>query len=170
MTKLEKKEMHQSMRGYFAGYLYNAMIDDPSIWLVTADLGYGMWDKIRDTFPNRFLNTGASEMGAVGICAGLALEDKKPFFYSITSFLLRRPYEAIRLYVDGEKIPVRLVGGGRDKDYHIDGPSHDASDAKQLLATLPNIRQLWPNTKEEVPDMIDRMVKEDKPYFISLRR
>src|SRR3990172_733039 len=100
--------MHQSQRGYFAGYIYNAMIIDPNIIVVTADLGYGVFNKIRDDFPERFLNTGAAEMAACGICVGLALQGKKPFFYSITNFLLYRPFEVIRNYIDHERIPVRL--------------------------------------------------------------
>ena len=74
------------MRKLFAEYLYNEMLKNNNIYLITADLGYGLWDKIRDNFPNRFYNVGSSEMAAMGVCIGLALEGKKPFFYSITQF------------------------------------------------------------------------------------
>jgi len=52
------------MRSTFATELYIHMETNKNIWLVTADLGYGMWDKIRNDFPERFLNTGASEQAA----------------------------------------------------------------------------------------------------------
>jgi transketolase len=48
--------------------------------------------------------------------------------YSITPFVLYRPFEWIRNYLDHEKIPVKLVGGGRDKDYGYLGFSHWAEE------------------------------------------
>ena len=171
MERQKTIERHDSMRGWFAYELYNQMAQDESIWLVTGDLGYGMWDRVRDDFPDRFINTGASEQALLGLAIGLALEGKKPFVYSITTFLLYRAFELIRNYVNYENIPVRLVGSGRDRDYHIDGISHWSEDARPILETaFPNISTLWPQDKEEIPDMLERMVKEDKPWFISLRR
>lgn len=167
---IEAENWHPSQRGFFAGALYDAMKENKDIFLVVGDLGYKVFDKIQDDFPERFINVGASEQAGVGVCVGLALKGKIPFFYSITTFLLRRPYEAIKLYLDGEDIPVKLVGSGRDKDYHIDGPSHDASDAEALLATLPNIVKYWPADKIAARDCVKEMIENNKPSFISLKR
>jgi transketolase len=104
------------------------------------------------------------------LSVGLALEGQKPFCYSITPFLLWRPAESIRLYLGHENIPVRLVGSGRGQNYAIDGFTHDATDAQQFLAQFPNIRQYWPETKEQVPGMVRLMVANDNPHFISLTR
>lgn len=161
---------HPSQRGWFACYLYEWMKQDSDIWLVVGDLGYKAFDAIRDDFPDRFINVGAAEMSMMGVAVGLALEGKKPFVYSISSFLLWRPAETIRLYVDHESIPVRLVGGGRDKDYHLDGFSHDATDGKQLMRLFKNIKSRWPETKEEIPHWVEKMVKEDGPWYLNLRR
>jgi transketolase len=163
-------ERHNSQRGWFGAELYEQMGKNDKVWLLVGDLGYKQFDKIRDEYPDRFVNCGASEQAMAGIAVGLALKGKIVFAYSITPFLLRRPYETIKLYIDGENIPVKLVGSGRDKDYAHDGPSHDATDVKDLLKTLPNIEQLWPETKEDVPGMVEQMIKEDKPFFLSLKR
>lgn len=161
---------HNSQRGWFAHELHKQMEKNPDIWVLTGDLGFGMFDKIREDFPNRFINCGASEQAMVGIACGMALKGKIVFVYSISTFLLRRPYETLKLYVDGEELPVKLVGGGRDQDYEIDGPSHDASEVIQLLGTLPNIETFFPNDKKEVPKMVKEMINNNKPCFISLRR
>lgn len=161
---------HNSMRGWFAYELHKHMRQDPSIWVVSGDLGYGMLDSIRQDYPDRFLNVGAAEQAMMGIAVGLAIEGKKPFVYSITPFLLYRPFETIRNYVDYEKYPVRLVGGGRDRDYTHDGWSHHSPDAKAILDLWPNIKQYWPQEKEDVIDMVVDMIQSDKPSFISLRR
>ena len=170
MKKLSEAQFHNSQRGWFAGCLYNAMIDNPNIILIVGDLGYGMFDKIREDFPNRFLNTGAAEQAMMGIACGLALERKIPVVYSITTFLLYRPFEVIRNYINHENITVKLIASGRDKDYAHDGFSHDSTDAKGVLSLWANINTYWPETKEEIPAIVDKMIKSGQPDFVSLRR
>lgn len=167
---MNKDQWHQSQRGYFAGALYNEMQRDDSIWLVSIDLGYKVFDRHFESFPDRCINTGASEQAAMDLSVGLALEGQKPFIYSITPFLLWRPAEAIRLYVDHEQIPVRLVGSGRNQDYAHDGFSHDARDAERFLNQFPNIKQFWPEDKEYIPSIVQDMVEKNRPSFISLSR
>jgi len=140
------------------------------IFLLTADLGYGMWDEFRDTLPHQFFNIGASEQAGIGIATGMALRGKIPFVYSITPFLLWRPAETIRLYLNHEKVPVKLIGSGRDKDYKEDGISHDSTDVRELLRTWPNIVQYWPETKEDITLVVDKLIHNKKPSFLSLAR
>lgn len=171
------------MRGYFWWEIYHAMQKNKDIWVISSDLGYRMWDKVRDDFPDRFVNCGASEQAATGIAVGLALEGKIPFLYSITPFLLYRPFETIKNYIDKEQIPVKLIGSGRDKDYLEDGPSHWAEEDKLLFEdknaspvpyTIPrvfkNIEALWPEKKEQIPDLVKEMIETDKPYYVNLKR
>lgn len=164
------------MRRTFADELYKQMQVNPKIWLITGDLGYGMWDKIRNDYPDRFLNTGAAEQAMMDIAVGLSLEGKTPFVYSITTFLLYRPFETLRTYINHEKLNVKLVASGRDKDYSHDGISHWSEDAWKLFdgthqeGILNNIKAYWPETKEEIPSILDKMLKSNLPDFISLRR
>lgn len=162
-------DWHESQRGYFAGALLEAMRDDPNIYILTGDLGFGMWDKVRAEFPHRFINCGASEQAMVGIAVGLALKGKKPFVYTITSFLLRAA-ETISLYLGGEGVAVRLVGSGRNDDYKHDGASHNAVEAQNFLRDVYQLDCYYPDSKEEVADLVAMMVKDDVPAFISLRR
>lgn len=161
---------HDSQRGYFAYEFYKQMKQNPKIYLVVGDLGYGMWDECFKDFPRRCFNVGAAEQAMMGIAVGLALEGKKPFVYSITNFLIYRPFEWIRNYLQHEQVPVRLVAAGRDKDYAHDGLTHQSEDVKQVLDALPDIKQYWPDDKKEVPAILKKMIRTDKPAFISLRR
>src|SRR3989304_5093505 len=101
------------MRRCFVDVLHTKMAVNNDIWVVTGDLGYKMWDEIRRDYNNRFINVGSAEQVMVGVGIGLALEGKIPFVYSITPFLLYRPFETIRNYVNREEVPVKLVGSGR---------------------------------------------------------
>jgi transketolase len=145
------------------------MEKDPDVWALTGDLGYGGFDKIRKDFPERFVNCGASEQAMLDIAVGLALKGKKPFVYTITPFFWRAA-ETIRLYMDHEKIPVRLVGSGRDKDYAHDGFSHDATDVNDLVDIFSNIEQLCPKDKDSIPAMVEMMTEQNRPWFLSLKR
>lgn len=159
---------HQSQRGYFAGALLEEMMKDESIYLLTGDLGFAMFDAIRVAYPDRFINCGASEQAMLGIAVGLALEGKKPFVYTITSFFLRGA-ETISLYLDHEGVGVRLVGSGRDKDYEHDGYSHDCTKAQEFITSC-GLMDYYPNEKEDIPAMVKRMCEKDEPAFLSLRR
>lgn len=170
MKERQHKEWHESQRGYFAGALFDEMAKDERISVITADLGYGMFDKIKEEYPNRFYNIGAAENTAIGVAVGMTYSGKIPIVYSITPFLLYRPFEMLRNYVSHEEAPVKLVGSGRDFDYEHDGFTHHAQDAMQVLNALPNIVQFWPSDKEDVIKWMEDFLYNKKPSFMSLRR
>lgn len=158
------------MRRTFADQLLEHAKKDNRIVLVTADLGYRVFDQFKEELPNQYLNTGASEQAALGICVGMALSGKTPFFYSITPFTLCRGFETIRNYVNYEKVNVKLVGSGRGNDYEHDGFSHFAGDDKDILKLFPNIKSVWPKAEYEVPIFLNYMVRNRGPYYINLSR
>src|SRR6266478_3568876 len=152
------KPTHESIRGYFASALHDEMERDDRIWLLTGDLGYGMLDNLRDDFPERYLNVGASEQLLVGAGVGLALSGKIPFCYSITTFLIYRAFEWLRNYLHYEEIPVLLIGSGMDNDYKHDGITHQPFEVREVLNCLPNIKQFYPTQKEVIPELVGMMI------------
>lgn len=159
-----------NQRRLFADLLLEKMKQNDKIYLLVGDLGYKVWDEHFKQFPERCINVGAAEQTLLDISCGLVLEGKIPFVYSITPFLIYRPFETLRTYVNHEKINVKLIGAGRDDDYKHDGISHDATDVKKVLDTLPNIVQAYPETDEDVTDVLEVSLISNQPYFISLRR
>ena len=142
---------------------------DPNVVVLCCDLTDSTKvDAFKKKFPNRFIEVGVAEQNLAGLAAGLALEGKIPFIYTITSFYMRAA-ETIGLYLHGEQLPVKLVGSGRDGDYHIDGPSHHGGLAQAFLAPL-NVLKFYPETKEDVVDYLETIIKNEKPCFLSLRR
>jgi transketolase len=170
MKYLDVKYRHDSMRGWFAYELYKQMAKDERIWLVVGDLGYKAFDYIRRDFPERFINCGAAEQAMTGIAVGMALNGKIPFVYSITTFLLYRPFETIRNYINYEKIPVKMIGGGRGKDYTHDGISHWAEEDKKVMKIFKNIKSLWPENKEEIPQIVEDITNDENPWYLNLKR
>lgn len=146
------------------------MAKDDSIVLLTGDLGYGLWDRIKIDYPNRFYDVGSSEQLMIGCAVGMALEHKIPVVYSITPFLLYRPFEFIRNYLNHEKIPVKLVGGGRDKDYGYLGFSHWAEDDVKIMSCFDNIQTYKPRSEEEMLKQTHKFLYSDSPAYLNLSR
>jgi transketolase len=159
-----------SMRGWWAWEVFRKMQENPNIYLVTGDLGYGMWDQVRESFPHRFINVGAAEVTMMSVAVGLALSGKLPVVYSITSFALRRAYEPMFLYMNRENLKMIVAPAGRDNDYSYDGASHWSFDTPKLVDTMPYIRQYYPETKEDIPAIAEDVFANPSPCFVSLRR
>ncbi len=158
------------MRRCFADLLHAQMARNEDIWVITADLGYKMWDQIRADYPKRFMNVGAAEQAMMGMAVGLALEGKVPVVYSITPFLLYRPFETIRNYIHQEQIPVKMVGAGRGEDYTHDGFSHWANEDVKMMGILSHIQAHWPADNSALPLIVEQMCNDKKPYYVNLRK
>ena len=146
------------------------MKKNEDVHLITGDLGYGLWDEIRDDFPTRFHNVGSSEMVMMGMGIGLAMEGKIPYVYSITPFAIYRPFEMIRNYLDHEGIPVNIIGGGRDKEYGYLGFSHWSHDDKRIMGVFDNVKSYHPETDEELADSFKYTLQKRNPIYINLKR
>jgi len=146
------------------------MVEDESIRVITADLGFGILDQIRNSFPDRFYNVGAAEQLMIGTAIGIANEGLKPVCYSMSSFLLYRPFEFLRNYVNHEQIPVKLIGSGRDYDYSHDGISHWAHDDEAVLKALPYIGVFKPGSITDLENIWDRFINSTKPEYLNLTR
>tara|TARA_R110000796_G_scaffold20781_5_gene61672 strand:+ start:19158 stop:19634 length:477 start_codon:yes stop_codon:yes gene_type:complete len=158
------------MRKNLANLLLKEMKSNEDIYLITGDLGYGLWDDIRDTYPSKFFNVGSSELVMMGIAIGMAMEGKIPFVYSITPFAICRPYEMIRNYLNHEKIPVNILGGGRDRDYGHLGFSHWADDDRAIMKTFTNIKTYHPNNIDELESNFKLIINSKVPTYLNLKK
>lgn len=158
------------MRKQFSERLHQEMAKNKDLFLLTGDLGYGLWDRIRIDYPNRFYNVGSSEQLMMGMAAGLAMDGKIPVVYSITPFLLYRPFETIRNYIDHEKLPVKLIGGGRDKDYGYLGFSHWAEEDKQVMKVFKNIKTIHPKNVQLMNKDFNWILDKQTPVYMNLKR
>lgn len=158
------------MRNLFGELLADTLSLDDRVWLLTGDLGFGVLNKARSTAPDRAWNVGAAEQLMLGAAVGLSHNDKIPICYSITPFIIFRPYEWIRNYLDHELAPVKLVGAGRDRDYGHLGFSHWAEDDTAALAPFSNLVIYKPETLDDLRSCWHDFVYNNKPCYLNLRR
>lgn len=138
----------RAMRDTFLERIWQAMSDDPKVFFISADFGSPVLDKIRDDFPQRFINVGIAEQNLINITAGLALEGFTVFTYAIAPFITMRCYEQIRISLalisEVRPINVTLIGVGAGYSYVVSGPTHQCYEDITLMRALPNFRVLSP--------------------------
>ena len=158
------------MRNRFGELLAETMQRDSKVWLLTGDLGFGVLNSARALVPERSFNVGAAEQLMVGAAVGLAHNNLIPICYSITPFVIFRPYEWLRNYLNHEGAAVKLVGTGRDRDYGHLGFSHWAEDDAAALQAFPNIKIYKPQTIKELEEIWPEFLYNEKPCYLNLRR
>ena len=144
-----------------------ARIDD-RIFLLTADMGYSVFETFRDEFPDRFLNTGIAEQNTIGVAAGLASRGKIVFVYSIIPFVTMRCFEQVRLDLAYNFMNVKLVGVGAGLTYGPLGSSHHALEDIAIMRSLPDMTVLCPGDPIETRELIKRSYEYEGPVYIRL--
>lgn len=158
------------MKKEFARLVSESMATDKRVTVITADLGYRMWDDIRRKHNQKqFYCFGASEFSALGTTCGMALEGKIPMFYSITTFALYRTAEMIRLYMNHDKIPAKIIGAGRDFDYKKEGFTHCMPEDRQFMALFSNVKSYWPETLDELREIYPEFLYNQQPCYLNLK-
>jgi len=139
------------MRDVFAEELYKNAIKDKNIHIDVADIApAGNMKKFQKKYPDRFINVGVSEMTMISMCAGLALEDKKPFAYTIANFALYRPFEMIRNDICYQNLPVTIVGMGSGTTYSNLGGTHITQEDISIARSIPNMNIIAPSDPLEL--------------------
>ena len=155
------------MRKEFGKFMVEVCEQDKDVYLLVADIGYKIFDEFRSRFPGHFINMGICEQSLIGIAAGMALEGLKPYVFTITPFLLERPFEQVKLDIDQQNVNVKLVGYA---DYPEQGPTHAELDGEKIVALFTNIVSYFPKNSSETYDALHKSYLSGKPTFISLKK
>lgn len=154
------------MRRIFGKLINQIANEDEKVVLLVGDIGYSIFDDFRKNHKKRFYNLGICEQSLIGVASGMALEGLKPWVYTITPFLIERPFEQVKLDVDEQNANVKLVGFA---DYPNLGPTHSELNAKKLMSLFKNIKSHFPKDSKETKKNIISMYKKKGPCFISLK-
>ena len=154
------------MRNRFGEVISKLADENENIIIIVADIGYRVFDDFREKYPERFINMGICEQSIISVASGMALEGLQPWVYTITPFLIERPFEQIKLDIDQQNVNVNLVGFA---DYPTLGPSHAELDGERLMKLFKNIKSFFPKNGDETESAIYQSYKKDGPTFISLK-
>ncbi len=154
------------MRRTFGKIITELADKDEKIYVLVGDIGYRVFDDFREKHPDRFINMGICEQSIIGVSAGMALEGLKPWVYTITPFLIERPFEQVKLDIDQQNVNVKLVGFS---DYPTLGPTHTELNGKKLMQMFNNITSFFPKNGDETQTMTYQAYEKNGPAFISLK-
>lgn len=155
------------MRHEFANWITEKAGQDESIYLIVGDIGYGVFDDFIRRYPGRFINFGLCEQSMVSAASGMALEGLKPWLYTITPFLIERPFEQIKLDLGEQNANVKLVGYA---DYPDQGPTHAELDGIKLMQMVRNMYVFDPLPNGNLTKSFDKMYEYNGPAFIGLKK
>ncbi len=139
-------------------------------YLLTGDLGFSVFENIRDNYKGRYLNMGVAEQNMLGVAAGMAITGRTVFVYSIIPFLIYRPFEQLRNDICYQNLPVRLVGVGAGFSYSDAGFTHHAIEDYGVLRSLPNLTILSPADPFEVREIMHHLNEIHSPVYMRLAR
>jgi len=154
------------MRRAFGKTIVKLAEKDSDIVLIHGDVFQEM-DEFQRRFPDRFFNFGLCEQSILSIAAGMACEGLRPVVYTLTPFLIERPFEQLKIDIDEQNLPVMLVGNA---DYPTHGPTHRPLNVEGLVGLLKNTHGFYPrNMMETEKAMMDAYLMK-VPAVISLKK
>jgi len=155
------------MRRTFGKLLNKLAYKDDKIVLIVGDIGFRIFDDFRENHPDRFINIGICEQSMISVASGMSLEGYKPCVYTITPFLIERPFEQIKLDIDQQNANVKLVGFA---DYPTLGPTHSELNLKKISSCFKNINTYFPKNGIETEKIVKKCFKTQGPCIISLKK
>ena len=137
------------MRDTFVRTLLEIAKKDKNVYLITGDLGFGVLKPFWDELPERIINVGIAEQNMVSVAAGLALQGKTVYVYSIGNFPTFRCAEQIRNDCAYHNANVKIVCVGGGFVYGALGMSHHATEDIAIMRALPDVTVIAPSDSVE---------------------
>lgn len=158
------------MRNGFIQTVLELAKQDRDVEIVTGDLGFGVLKPFWEACPDQFVNAGIAEQNMTAMAAGMALEGKKVFTYSIGNFPTLRCLEQIRndCAYHGANVNVVCIGGGFV--YGSLGMSHHATEDLAVMRSLPDVAVFAPADKVEAEAVAKAAVNYPGTCYIRLGR
>lgn len=154
------------MRDSFSNALVEAAQKDNRVYLLTGDHGYALFDGLRKTCPEKYINAGIAEQNMVGVAAGMAKSGLIPIVYGLAAFIPIRVLEQIKLDICFENLQVILIGDGAGVVYSKLGVSHQCFEDIAAVRALPNIKVLSPCDQYEMKLCMEAALAYKGPTYI----
>lgn len=158
------------MRDTFVRTLIKLAKADKNIELITGDLGFGVLKPYWEQVPDQFTNAGIAEQNMTTVAAGMALEGKNVFTYSIGNFPTLRCLEQIRNDCAYHKANVKVVCIGGGFVYGSLGMSHQATEDFAVLRAMPDVVVMAPGDLVEAEECTKALAEYQGTAYLRLGR
>ena len=158
------------MRDTFVKTLIELAKKNKDIELITGDLGFGVLKPYWETLPDQFTDAGIAEQNMTTVAAGMALEGKTVFTYSIGNFPTLRCLEQIRNDCTYHNADVKIVCVGGGLVYGSLGMSHHATEDLAIMRALPDIVVMAPGDLVEAAEATKAIAEYKGTCYLRLGR
>jgi transketolase len=158
------------MRDTFVKTLIDIAKKDKNVHLITGDLGFGVLKPFWEQLPDQFTNAGIAEQNMTSFAAGLALQGKTVFTYSIGNFPTLRAIEQIRNDCAYHNANVKIVCVGGGFVYGSLGMSHHATEDLAIMRALPDVTVLAPGDLIEAEHATRAIYEQKGTCYLRLGR
>lgn len=162
-------ENNMTMRDAFISRVYDEMHTNQEIYFLSGDFGAPMLDRLRDKFPDRFINVGIAEQNLINVATGIALEGYTVFVYFIAPFVMRA-YEQVRINLSMtsavRKVNVNMIGVGCGLSYEVSGPTHHCLEDIAIMRLLPNVKVFSPSDWPIAQQFVNFALRTPEPKYL----
>jgi len=156
------------MRGVLSNLITETAHENSKFMMLSGDHGYALFDTLRKSRPEQFINVGVAEQAMVGIAAGLATVGYRPMVYGLAAFIPLRVLEQIKLDICFSKLPVVFLGDGAGLVYSTLGASHQCAEDMACLRALPYLRIYSPAHAAELEVCYREAMASNEPAYIRI--
>jgi 1-deoxy-D-xylulose-5-phosphate synthase len=160
-----KKSSSRAFTHAASNAIFEQMAKNPRVTVLTAAMCQGNnLERARDTYPDRFFDTGICEGHTVAFAAGQAKAGLRPIV-DIYSTFLQRSYDQVFQEVALQNLPVTFMldrGGLAGPD----GPTHHGVFDLGYLRVFPNMVIMAPADEHDLSQMLALALEHDGPCAI----
>jgi len=156
------------MRDAFAKEMKSLTEKKENVVLLSGDIGNRMFDDLKKSRPEQFINCGIAEANMMSMAAGMALCGLRPVIYTIAPFTTVRCLEQIKIGVAYHNAPVVIIGTGSGLSYSELGPTHHSLEDIAIIRSIPNINVLAPADKIELVHQLREAIDSSSPTYIRI--
>ena len=161
----------KATRDGFGESLYELVAANPNICVLAADTADSLrLGRIREEFPEQFIECGIAEGNMMSMAAGLAMAGKIPVVTSFAAFNPGRNWEQIRSSVCEANLNVKIVGSHAGLATGADGSIHQMLEDIAIMSVLPNMKVLVPADADEAVEATNAMIETEGPVYLRLSR
>ena len=156
------------MRDDFVKYLVDLGKINDDLVVITADLGFGLFDKLFEDLGEKGINCGVCEQLMSSMACGLSKVGKKVVTYSIGVFPTLRCIEQIRNDICYHNSDVLICTTGAGFSYGPLGMSHHCIEDIGVTRSIPNLKIASPASTFEMDYILKCWENVKSPKYLRL--
>lgn len=160
----------QCRKAFSETILELAKTDKDIIVLTTDARGSVTLEEFAEQLPEQFVELGIAEQNMVGIAAGMALSNLKPFICAPACFLSARSFEQLKVDMAYADTNVKAIGISGGVSYGALGTSHHSLQDIAMMRATAGITIILPCDARQTREMTRVLAKHKGPVYVRMGR